>query len=99
MALRLERVSEIPPVIKNEFGIGKSKAKVIQKTDGTLLVKAVQDIGTVIVRLTLISDKDKARSLEINEDELRKVMLMCRDLRGITHQPSEVEAEEVWLEE
>lgn len=91
--------TELPDVVKRSLGIGRFKAKVFQRPDGEIITKATQDIGEVIIRLTFISKTDRAKSVELTETELHKVLLMARDVRKITGQQSKEEYDEAWLEE
>lgn len=91
--------TELPDAVKRSLGIGKLKAKVFQRPDGELITKATQDIGEVIIRLTYISRTDRAKSIELTETELHKVLLMARDVRKMTGQQSEEELDQTWLEE
>ena len=97
--LKVRSSTELPDVIKRSLGIGKFKAKVFQRPDGEVITKATQDIGEVIIRLTYISKTDKAKSIELTESELHRVLLMARDVRKLTGQQSEEELDEAWLEE
>lgn len=97
--LRVRSSTELPDAVKRSLGIGKFKAKVFQCPDGEIITKATQDIGEVIIKLTYISRTDKAKSIELTETELHKVLLMARDVRKMTGQQSEQELDEAWLEE
>jgi len=94
-----ESSMELPDAVKRSLGIGRFKAKVFQHPDGDIITKATQDIGGVIIRLTYISKTDKAKSIELAESELHRVLLMARDVRKLTGQSSEEELNEAWLEE
>jgi len=91
--------TDLPDVVKRSLGIGRFKAKVFQRPDGEIITKATQDIGEVIIRLTFISKTDRAKSVELTETELHKVLLMARDVRKMTGQQSEEEYDQAWLEE
>lgn len=97
--LKVKNSTELPDAVKRGLGIGRFKAKVFQRPDGEIITKATQDIGEVIIRLTSISKTDKAKSIELTESELHRVLLMARDVRKLTGQPSEQELDEAWLEE
>jgi len=87
--------TDLPDVVKRSLGIGRFKAKVFQRPDGEIIARATQGIGQVMVRLTFISKTDRAKSVEVSETELRKILLMAKDVRKMTGQQSE----EAWLEE
>lgn len=93
------RSTELPDVVKRTLGIGRFKAKVFQRPDGEIITKATQDIGEVMIRFTFISKTDRAKSVELTETELHKVLLMARDVRKMTGQQSEEEYDQAWLEE
>ncbi len=98
-SINLDRSADLPLAVKRSLGIGKFKAKVFQRPGGELIAKAIQDIGEVIIKLTYISGSDKAKSVELTEAELRRVLLMARDVRKMTGQQSEEECNQAWLEE
>lgn len=91
--------TELPDIVKRSLGIGRFKAKVFQRPDGEIITKATQDIGEAMIRLTFISKTDRAKSVELTETELHKVLLMARDVRKMTGQQSEEEYDQAWLEE
>jgi len=97
--LKLQNSRELPDIVKRSLGIGKFKAKVFQRPDGEVIAKATQDIGEVMIKLTYITKADKAKSIELTETELHKILLMARDVRKITGQQSEEELDQAWLEE
>ena len=77
---------ELPEAVKRSLGIGITRTKVFHLPDGDLLVKAVQDLDEVIIKLTHVTPKDKAKSIELSEDELRHILLMARDVRRMSGQ-------------
>lgn len=97
--LKVRSSTELPDVVKRALGIGRFKAKVFQRPDGEIITKATQDIGEVIIKLTYISRTDKAKSIELTESELHRVLLMARDVRKMTGQQSQEELDQAWLEE
>lgn len=97
--LGLRNSAELPSAIKRSLGIGRFKAKVFQRPDGELIIKAIQDVGAVIIKLTYISESDKAKSIEMTEAELHQGLLMAKDIRKMTGQQSEEELNQAWLEE
>ena len=98
-SIKLSRSADLPPAVKRSLGIGRFKAKVFQRQGGELIAKAIQDIGEVIIKLTYISGSDKAKSVELTEKELHRVLLMAKDVRKMTGRPSEEECNQAWLEE
>lgn len=86
-------LKELPPAIKASLGIGRSRAKVLQRDDGQLIARAVQDIGQVVVVFTSIKG-EKARHFEITEDELHRVLLMARDVKKLSGSQDDVDLEE-----
>ncbi len=62
------------------MGIGTSRTNVLQREDGEIPVKATQALDEVHIRITYLKD-DKAKSIELTERELHKVLLMARDIR------------------
>jgi len=83
---RIASSKELPEAIKRSLGIGITKTRVFHLQDGDLLVKAVQDLGEVVIKLTHVTPKDKAKSIELSEDELRHILLMARDVRRMSGQ-------------
>ena len=77
---------ELPEAVKRSLGIGITRTKVFHLPDGDLLVKAVQDLDEVIIKLTHVTPKDKAKSIELREDELRHILLMAHDVRRMSGQ-------------
>jgi len=98
-SLNLKCSMDLPVAIRRGLGLGRFKAKVFGRLEGELIAKATQDIGEIMIKLTYISRNDKARSIELTDNELHKILLMARDVRKMTGQWSEQEYEEVWLEE
>ena len=98
-SVKLDNSADLPSAVKRSLGIGRFKAKVFQRPGGELIAKAIQDIGEVIIKLTYISGSDKAKSVELTERELHRVLLMAKDLRKMTGRPSEEECDQAWLEE
>ena len=90
---------ELPDVVKRSLGIGRFKAKVFQRPDGEIIAKVMQDIDEVMIRLTFISKSDRAKSVELTETELHKILRMARDVRKMTGQQSEEEYDQAWLED
>ena len=90
---------ELPDIVKRSLGIGRFKVKVFLRPDGEIITKAIQDIGEVIIRLTFISKTDKAKTIEMTEAQLRKILLMAKDVRKMTGQQSGEEYDQAWLEE
>ncbi len=86
MKARITSSMELPEAVKRSLGIGITRTKVFHLPDGDLLVKAVQDIDEVIIKLTHVTPKDKAKSIELREDELRHILLMARDVRRMSGQ-------------
>ena len=86
MKHRIASSNELPEAVKRRLGIGINKTRVFHLRDGDLLVKAVQDLGEVIIKLTHVTPKDKAKSIELSEDELRHILLMARDVRRMSGQ-------------
>ena len=86
MKHRISNSTELPEAVKRSLGIGITKTRVFHLPDGDLVVKAVQDLGEVIIRLTHVTPKDKAKSIELSEDELRHILLMARDVRRMSGQ-------------
>ena len=78
--VRLTTSMDLPPSIRRGMGIGESRLKVFEREEGQLIVKATRDIGEVIIKITYISETDRAKSVEMNDSELNKVRLMVRDL-------------------
>jgi len=83
---RIASSMELPEAVKRSLGIGITRTKVFHLPDGDLLVKAVQDLDEVIIKLTHVTPKDKAKSIELSEDELRHILLMARDVRRMSGQ-------------
>ncbi|TET43311.1 MAG: hypothetical protein E3J60_00695 [Dehalococcoidia bacterium] len=98
-SVKLDNSADLPPAVKRSLGIGRFKAKVFQRPGGELIAKAIQEIGEVIIKLTYISGSDKAKSVELTEMELRRVLLMAKDVRKMTGRPTEEECNQAWLEE
>ncbi|MFC1968623.1 hypothetical protein ACFLVX_04485 [Chloroflexota bacterium] len=98
-SLSLKESMDLPVAVRRSLGIGRFKAKVFRRPDGEVIAKATQDIGEVVIKLMHISMKDKVRSIELTNSELHKVLLMARDAKKMTGQPSEQECDEAWLEE
>ena len=98
-SIKLDMAADLPPAVKRSLGIGRFKARVFQRPRGELIAKAIQDIGEVIIKLTYISGSDKAKSVELTEKELHRVLLMAKDVRKMTGRPSEEECNQAWLEE
>ncbi len=98
-SIKLSRSADLPTAVKRSLGIGRFKAKVFQRPGGELIAKAIQDIGEVMIKLIYISDSDKAKSVELTERELHRVLLIAKDLRKMTGRPSEEECNQAWLEE
>ena len=96
--MRIRNSSDLPEAVRRNLGIGRFRAKVLGRPDGEILAKAIQDIDEIIVKLTYVRG-DRARSLELSEGELRRILLMARDVRRITGQMSQEEQNEAWLEE
>lgn len=82
--IKLDKSDDLPEEVKRSLGIGKFKAKVLHRPDGEIIVKATQDIGEVIIKLTSISKADKAKSIELSENELHRILLMAKDVRKLT---------------
>ena len=96
--MRISKSSDLPEAVRRNLGIGRFRAKVLGRPDGEIVAKAIQDIGEIIVKLTYVRG-DRARSLELSEGELRRILLMARDVRRMTGQMSQEEQNEAWLEE
>ena len=96
--MRISKSSDLPEAVRRNLGIGRFRAKVLGRPDGEIVAKAIQDIGEIIVKLTYVRG-DRARSLELSEGELRRILLMARDVRRMTGQKSQEEQNEAWLEE
>ena len=90
--------SDLPEAVKRSLGIGRFGAKIFERTDGEMIAEATQDLREVVIRLTYIQG-DRARCLELTETELRRVLLMARDVREKTGQKGEHEYEEIWLDQ
>ena len=88
-SIKLGGSEELPAAVKRSLGIGRFKARVFQRPEGELIAKAIQGIGEVIIKLTYISGSDKAKSVELTETELHRVLLMAKDIRKMTGRPSE----------
>ena len=86
MKHRTASSKELPGAVKRSLGIGITKTRVFHLPDGDLLLKAVQDLGGVVIKLTHVTPKDKAKSIELSEDELRHILLMVRDVRRMSGQ-------------
>ena len=86
MKARIASSMELPEAVKRSLGIGITRTKVFHLPDGDLLVKATQDIDEVIIKLTHVTPKDKAKSIELRENELRHILLMTRDVRRMSGQ-------------
>ncbi len=78
--VRLTTSMDLPLSIRRSMGVGESRLKVFEREEGQLIVKATRDIGEVIIKITYISETDRAKSVEMNDGELNKVRLMVRDL-------------------
>ena len=95
---RINSSTDLPETVKRSLGIGRFRAKIFQRRDGEIIAKAIQDIGEVIIKLTHFQG-DRAKSLELSETELHRVLLMARDVRKLTGQKAEQQCDETWLEE
>ncbi|MBU1173530.1 MAG: hypothetical protein KKD44_28515 [Proteobacteria bacterium] len=95
---RYTKTEELPASIRQSMGIGKFRAKVFARPDGEIIVKAMQDIGEVVVKIVHIRG-DRVKSVELTEDELRRVLLMARDIRKATGQQYEGDQDQAWLEQ
>ncbi len=84
MKARITSSMELPEAVKRSLGIGITRTKVFHLPDGDLLVKAIQDVDEVIIKLTHVTPKDKAKSIELREDELSNILLMARDIRRMS---------------
>ena len=96
--VRIKTSGDLPEAVRRNLGIGRFRAKVLGRPDGEIVARATQDIGEVMIKLTYIRG-ERARSLELSEGELRRILLMARDVRRMTGQKSQEEYEEAWLEE
>jgi len=83
---RISNSTELPEGVKRSLGIGITKTRVFHLPDGDLLVKVVQNLGEVIIKLTHVTPKDKAKSIELSKDELRHILLMARDVKRMSGQ-------------
>lgn len=90
---------DLPDVVKKSLGIGRFKIKVFLRPDGEIIAKVVQDISEITIRLISISKSDRAKSIKLTETELRKILLMAKDVRKMTGQQSGEEYDQAWLEE
>ena len=86
MKYRISNSTELPEGVKRSLGIGITKTRVFHLPDGDLLVKVVQNLGEVIIKLTHVTPKDKAKSIELSENELRHILLMARDVKRMSGQ-------------
>jgi len=84
----IKEAKQLPESVKRSLGIGKFKAKILEREDGELIAKVTQDFGQVIISLTYIKGQ-KAFNIEITEEELSHILLMAKDLRKITEQSSD----------
>jgi len=97
-AFRIDNTTDLPPAIVRSLGIGHFRAKVFKRSGGEVIAKATQGLGEVAIRLIELRG-DRAKSIEVTEAELHKVLLMARDVRKSTGQLSEQQSEEAWLEQ
>jgi hypothetical protein len=83
--ININDCSNLPEPVRRKMGIGTSRIKVIQRENEEIIIKANQGLDEINIRITQLKD-DKAKSIELTESELHRILLMARDIKRITSQ-------------